>query len=273
MKPIPFNTEMVRAILEGSKRVPWRVVKPQPSPFETNPHKVCENIGNETCFYFDCPGLSGVGPYKIPFRDGDILYVQETWQEVYETEYYADTPDGFINIRNLILNFDDIPKVEAGISSKYSTVAMKPRMKYFVFKASDINYSDTANGLHWRPSIHMPKEAARLFLRVMDVRVERLLTSFFAPGVAIMELRKEGITIPGDCVECIKNYGNPCCIDAEEDSECGILDEVRGEFSDLWDSTIKKADLPVYGWGANPWMWVIEFERISKEAALKGGAE
>lgn len=123
----------------------------------------------------------------------------------------------------------------------------------------------------WQPSIHMPKEAARLFLRVTDVRVERLLTPFFAGGAAIMELKKEGTTIPDTCVECIGSYGNPCCIDDEKDSECGILDEVRGEFSDLWDSTIKKADLPIYGWAANPWVWVIEFERISKEAALEGG--
>lgn len=235
MKPILSNAEMVRAILDGSKRVTRRVVKPQPSPFETNPHKVCENIGNETYFYFDCPGLSGVGPYKISFRVGDILYVQETWAKC--------------------------GNEKAGRPMHYEYRADCKNPIYFSdgFMAS------------WRSPIYMPKEAARLFLRVTDVRVERLLTPFFAPGAAIMELRKEGITLPGDCAECIENYGNPCCIDAEEDSECGILDEVRGEFSELWDSTIKKADLPRYGWNANPWVWVIEFERISKETAKKEG--
>ena len=82
----------------------------------------------------------------------------------------------------------------------------------------------------WRPSIHMPKEAARLFLRVTAVRVERLRE------ITCEQAYKEGCTNP-----------------------------IR--FDKLWNSTIKPADLPLYGWDANPWVWVIEFERISREEA------
>ena len=88
----------------------------------------------------------------------------------------------------------------------------------------------------WRPSIHMPKEAARIFLRVTDVRVERL-----------QYITRDGAISEG-C-----NAAIPLL-----------------EFQGVWDSTFKPADLYRYGWVANPWVWVIRFERISKEAALGG---
>lgn len=89
----------------------------------------------------------------------------------------------------------------------------------------------------WRPSIHMPKEAARIFLRVTNVRVERLqAVNFF------------------DCI----HEGVPY-----EQYEKVIVKD----FSILWDSTIKPKDRDMYGWDANPWVWVIEFKRIGKEEA------
>ena len=134
----------------------------------------------------------------------------------------------------------------------------------FVYKAS----VETPAAWLWRPSIHMPREAARIFLRVTDVRVERLQDSFFKYGNTIFYLQREGIDIGEHCRECIDTYGSPICNDRE--SECGMLDEVRGGFSDLWNSTIKPADCALYGWAANPWVWVIEFERISREEAEDG---
>lgn len=112
----------------------------------------------------------------------------------------------------------------------------------------------------WHPSIHMPKEAARIFLRVKEISVERLQNSFFKSGSTIFTLLGEGVDIGEQCRECIDTYGSPCCIDDE--SECGTLDEVRSDYSDLWNSTVKKSDLEKYGWNANPWVWVIEFERV-----------
>ena len=96
--------------------------------------------------------------------------------------------------------------------------------------------------VRWRPSIHMPREAARLFLRVTGGRVERL----------------QEITIDG-----IRNEGLTSMAVHTGDTEIALQ-----EWKNLWNSTIKPADLPIYGWDANPWVWVIEFERVSKETAL-----
>lgn len=223
MKPILFNTDMVRAILDGRKTVTRRVVKPRyrdgEHGFQILTHKDGRFAGVEVIDENEF-STRWLAP---PYQPGDILYVRETWAR--------------------------------SIAGTY------------LYKATDTSIILD----RWRPSIHMPKEAARLFLRVTDVRVERLLTPFFSDGAAVLALKKEGLVLPQECVECIGNYGKPACIDAGDDSECGILDEIRGDFSDLWNSTIKPADLPLYGWDANPWVWVIEFERVSKEAALKGG--
>lgn len=91
-------------------------------------------------------------------------------------------------------------------------------------------------GQKWKPSIHMPREAARIFLLVTCIRVERL------QDCGNMQVKDEG------CVSC-------------------------SQFARVWDSTIKPADLHLYGWEANPWVWVIEFERISKDEALGGGGD
>ncbi len=184
MKPILFNTEMVRALLDGRKSVTRRVVKPQP----TNPR--FNNIG--------WLGWDDGHGYKMrqPYQPGDILYVRETWAECEDTGGYL--------------------------------YRAWPR-----FEPKDEDEAMKRLGLKWRPSIHMPKEAARLFLRVTGVWVERL------HDMTANQAMDEGFQDWNDVVR-------------------------------VWDSTIKKADLPLYGWAANPWVWVIEFERISKEA-LKGG--
>lgn len=191
MKPILFNTEMIRAILDGRKTVTRRVVRFPPGL--TGSHQVGET-GNP-----DNPiGLMWVGGIKRPpYQFGDILYVRETWNGIPANE-------------------------KAGIQAKYW------------YKADDKKDADT--GVlrnHWHPSIHMPKEAARIFLRVTGVRAERL----------------QDMETPDD-----KNYI------AE-----GAKD--KHDFIYIWNDTIRPAELDIYGWYANPWVWVIEFERISKEEA------
>ena len=77
----------------------------------------------------------------------------------------------------------------------------------------------------------MPKEAARIWLKVTDVRVERL-----------QDMTDD---------------------DAEAEGCFDYTSTALG-FPDVWDSTIKKSDIDRYGWDANPWVWVIEFERCEK---------
>lgn len=212
--PILFNGDMVRAILDGRKTCTRRVIKPQ---WEECPH--CKYVHNEYIYdkmaenvYCARCGYPLEPERRSPYQLEDILYVRETWGHP------------------ISLNSD----------------------KQYVFRADKIAESGFKNDSHiWHPSIHMPKEAARIWLQVTDVWVERLqdITPKDAENEGVGNLFYEDIGYSG------KDYGT------EVDSEYGIAKE---QFAWLWDSTIKKADLDCYGWDANPWVWVIEFERCEK---------
>lgn len=96
----------------------------------------------------------------------------------------------------------------------------------YVYKAAGENIDHLGNVIKWHPSIYMPKEAARIWLRVTNVRWERLQE--ISPGECV----REGIES-----EALKEVGG---------------EFVRGMFNDLWNSTLKKSDLARYGWDANP---------------------
>ena len=206
--PIPFNTDMVRAILDGLKGATRRIVK----GFIPD-----DAIWGYTAFtpkgYISCRGTfaDGYGEkfFKLPCKPGDILYVRETvWQKV---GHYLDV--------------DGETKPSWYKEFKYTATYEKPETGW--------NYS-------WakRPSIHMPKEAVRIWLKVKDVRVERLQDMDYKDAM------KEGID-PRLCIN--RNH-------------------TVVKFQKLWNSTIKKSDLDRYGWDANPYVWVIEFERCEKPA-------
>lgn len=121
----------------------------------------------------------------------------------------------------------------------------------------DWQRGDIADLTKWKPSIHMPKEAARIWIKIMNVRVERL------QEMKPVDVIKEGAY--SDCWDCLNTYGesgSQCCYGTEE--QCSQCDEAMMEWEKLWNSTIKKSDLDRYGWEANPWVWVIEFERCEK---------
>ena len=208
IKPILFNTEMVRATLDGRKKCTRRVIKPQPDEKHTYPLGFVndsterKNIGS---FGFGTSELGGSIQYvKPPYQPGDILYVRETWCD--------DRP----------FTHDDTPG-----QYFYRADTMYPRKGDHVYM-----------NVKWHPSIHMPKEAARIWLKVTSVRVERL------QEITSEQICKEGVEVE-----------EPYVLNGEEK---------RYAFSNLWDSTIKKSDLDRYGWDASPWVWVIEFERCEE---------
>ena len=110
-----------------------------------------------------------------------------------------------------------------------------------IYRLDSLNFA----GFGWKPSIHMPKEAARIWLKVTDVRVERL------QKITEDEAKAEGA---------IDNRG---FIHSPE-NEYDRIHTAREHFVEIWNSTIKKSDLDRYGWDASPWVWVIEFERCEK---------
>lgn len=222
MKPILFNAEMVRAFLAGRKQVTRRVMKPQPADTDDCQHEMQTYDKMLPQFYKgDCSCVCRKCGY------GTLPNGESIFQPPYR-------PGDILYVR----------ETWAAWSRTYGAVPV-------LYYKADKNAPD---GIKWRPSIHMPREAARIFLRVTDVRVERLQD---ITELDIME--KEGVTV--DFPQPKPSYMSLAY------TETRLKPAVRKSFADLWDSTIKPADHDLYGWDANPWVWVIELERISREEA------
>lgn len=220
-KPILFNIDMVQAILAGRKTVTRRIVNPQPDRIywyqDGQPAKIRD--GEYSVIMPD-------GQYttiKPKYKPGDILYVRETWafKCCLDCEY---------------CNFDSIPGTDE-VCTRHKTPIMHED-KYSTSEGCYIYRADypRPDRIIWRPSIHMPKAAARIWLRVTGVWVER-----------------------------IQETTNPIKYPAGKDNT--ILREGfkrTCDFIDCWNSTINKADLDKYGWNANPWVWAYDFERCEK---------
>ncbi len=186
VKPILFNTEMVRGILDGRKTCTRRKIPVDIVYFCDIDHD------GELLAYENSYG-DFIAPERLcRYQPGDILYVRETWKKALNGYYYYE----------------------------------------------DWQRNDIADITKWKPSIHMPKEAARIWLKVKDVRVERL----------------QDIDIDG-----IRNEGLPSMAVHAGDMEIAFK-----EWETLWNKIIKKSDLDRYGWDANPYVWVIEFERCEE---------
>ena len=218
IKPILFNAEMVRAILDGLKTCTRRICK------DANEYTVPDmdfyNADRRTYAvhnFADKEQMEQLSTVErtCPICSGDILYVRETvWQKI---GYYLD--------------IDGETKPSWYNEFKYVASDEKPETGW--------NYS-------WvkRPSIHMPKEAARIWLKVTNVRVERL-----------QEITPQGAWKEGARCSCL--HPVPDCAGN------------KTAFVNIWNSTIKKSDLDSCGWDANPYVWVISFERCEKPEESK----
>lgn len=222
IKPILFNTEMVWAILDGRKDAQRRIVK----GFIPD-----DAVWGYTAFtpkgYISCRGTfaDGYGEkfFKLPCEPGDILYVRETWERFECWNCEGD---------------------ERGNCPK------EPQKSVFDKTCSCYMYRATneiSGDARWHPSIHMPKEAARIWLKVTDVRVERLQDMDWRDAL------DEGV-----------NTQFP----RDKTGEYIFDENPIDDFIELWNSTIKKSDIDRYGWDASPWVWVIEFERCEKPENL-----
>jgi len=189
-KPILFNTQMVRAILEGRKTVTRRIIKTNKTIRRGG--MTAEFPSKYVVEFEDRSFL------RSPIQPDDILWVRETWKQ-------ATTGTAGPGLIDLYLYRADEPQDTTGMMVED----------------------------RWHPSIHMPRKAARIFLRVKEVRLERLHEIMDAPPGPDNPIVKEGCT-----------YGF--------------------EFIAIWDNTINPAERSFYGWEANPWVWVIEFERVDK---------
>lgn len=260
MKPILFNTEMVKAILEGRKTVTRRVIKP-PNPFRSDNYKQgryglwidettdngdkCGHIKDYSvspCWQTFSYYIKNCAPYKV----GDVLYVHEsakiTGYGGGDKGYYVDCQFCDDTKERFYVPFDE-----------YKRIMNKCVMMW----NGDDPYKHPKFSPYW-----LTKHESRIFLRVTDVRVERL----------------QDMTEDDVCSEGAENLINfcehmdysvvppePCYNTCNVCKDCIIDHSYPKLFGrQIWDPTIKKNDLDRYGWEANPWVWVIEFARMQK---------
>ena len=204
-KPVLFNTEMVQAILEDRKDVTRRAIKDK----DIINHWDCESDGTPIAYIEPSTGDRYAATFPCPYQVGDILYVRETW-----------------SMASDILGGEEGPVYRADYSADEIASLKK---KHF----------------RWHPSLHMPKKLARIFLKVTDVRVERL------QDITYEECRREGIW---------DNYK----VSSAKYHENLARRAYPKVFSELWDETVSPSSRDRFGWDANPWVWVIPFEKCEK---------
>lgn len=225
--PILFSTPMVQAILAGRKTMTRRVVKPQPDT-EHKPSLVPRSLQNENDWgkwYWDSPeGETILKP--CPYgKPGDLLWVRESMYQVWE--------------EGVFYSADNTPwDCPADFAYRSGNCAI--------------------------PSIHIPKAAARIWLEVTGVRVERLheINPHDACNEGVEYWNIDGEAMEGGELQAdFKNYTwterkerNPNYEDRNFPTFANAVDSFRT----LWQSINGPGS-----WEANPWVWVVSFRVLS----------
>ena len=217
-KPIVFTTDEVRAILQEQtpKTQIRRPIKPQP-PSRAIFNTIYSCGTAEFKIIVQSDPLIDYAKFFKPqscYKVGDILYVRETWAEVPSTSYAQS--DNVFSLPTSDKNF------------------------VYIYKAG---WERCATA--WKPSTDMPKEAARIFLRVTAVRAERL----------------QNISPNDICAEGIVSTETHGGITANRDTMFDIMNR-HGQFVILWNNRYAKRNGGAYSWESNPWVEVDEFEWV-----------
>lgn len=225
-KPILFKDDMIRAILEGRKTQTRRVVKMNHSCGKPEP---IEGHG-------EWWSIHETGDIKCPYgKPGDRLWVRERFAYHF---IWDKLPPGHIDI-----------EVHAD--------------NYFYGDGTITGDCEDHQRGKWRPSIHMPRWASRITLEITNVRVERLQD--ISEEDAIAEGAQHFPDLPGK---------NPWGQDArwsmeQPNSVDDCLGSARSAFGNYFCKLAGNAPNGIHDprpWDANPWVWVIEFKRIDREA-------
>ena len=228
-RPILFSAPMVNAILDGKKTQTRRVVKPYEPNFRTvtvPQGVVCRNEDGFT-YRSTCP-------YG---QVGDQLWVRESFNYSTDKELHPDEKPNPAPQRSNYLS------------------------KHLVYAADGVKSHPEFGKARWKPSIHMPRWASRIQLEITDIGVERL------QDISEEDAKSEGIIFAGKSVNGFDMYAHHGAVHTMKelggsgDSKLADVEFIgrtaKQAFMKLWQK-INGAE----SWDKNPWVWVIEFERI-----------
>lgn len=219
--PILFSTDMVQANLVGRKTQTRRIFKDHP--------RLGSDLTNVDLkkWMGDHPEyILSFCPYGNP---GDLLWVRESFT---------------------IIGNDTVWDESVGVISETPIYVFRGQKRPYIEKL-----------YKWKPSIHMPKAAARIWLQVNDVRVERVqdISEYDAMWEGVESWNEDFASEPGAMYADWKNY---TWIDDEtdEDYHFPTFSNASDSYRTLW--------CKIHGpksWDENPWVWVIEYDILSKK--------